>query len=128
MIASLGSIVVLLMLYIYIFVFEPYTFLTVFALFFLIGIVMIRLAKHYGRLILVLGLLNIAWVGNNLVFSYILKMPHIAPYVVSQIILILNAIGLIQLFFKAMFLAIMRVIKGLFTRSGPRVENNASAS
>ena len=77
-----------------------YTFLTVFALFSLVGIVLIRLARHYGKLILVLGLLKIAWVGNNLIFSYILKMPHMAPYVVSQIILILNAIGLIQLYFK----------------------------
>lgn len=77
-----------------------YTYLTVFVVFSLVGLVMIRLAKHYGRLILVLGLLNIAWVGNNLVFSYILKMPHMAPYVVSQIILILNAIGLILLYFK----------------------------
>ncbi|NLM09181.1 MAG: diguanylate cyclase [Clostridiaceae bacterium] len=77
-----------------------YTYLTVFALFTLVGIVMIRLAKHYGRLILVLGSLNIAWVVNNLVFSYILKISHMAPYIVSQIILILNAIGLVQLYFK----------------------------
>ncbi len=77
-----------------------YTYLTVFTLFSLVGIVMIRSAKHYGKLILVLGLLDIAWVCNNLIFSYILKMPHMAPYVVSQIILILNAIGLIQLYFK----------------------------
>jgi PleD family two-component response regulator len=27
-------------------------------------------------------------------------MPHLAPYVVSQIILLLNAIGLVQLYFK----------------------------
>ncbi|NLF41392.1 MAG: diguanylate cyclase, partial [Bacteroidales bacterium] len=77
-----------------------YTYLTVFVLSLLIGIVMIRLAKHYGKIILVLGLLNIAWVVNNLIFSYMLKMPQMAPYVVSQIILILNAIGLIQLYFK----------------------------
>ena len=77
-----------------------YTYLTVFALFSLVGIVMIRSAKQYGRLILVLGLLNIAWVVNNLIFSYILIMPHMAPYVISQIILLLNAIGLIQLYFK----------------------------
>jgi len=77
-----------------------YTYVTVFALFSLVGVIMIRLAKHYGRLILVLGLLNIAWVVNNLIFSFILKMPHMAPYIVSHIILILNAIGLIQLYFK----------------------------
>lgn len=77
-----------------------YTYLTVFALFFLVGIAMIRLAKHYGGLILVLGSLNIAWIVNNLIFSYILKVPHMSPYVISQIILILNAIGLIQLYFK----------------------------
>lgn len=61
---------------------------------------MIRSARQYGRLILLLGALDLAWVGNNLIFSYILKMPHMAPYVVSQIIMILNAIGLIQLYFK----------------------------
>jgi len=77
-----------------------YTSLTVFALFSLVGIVMIRSAKKYGRLILVLGLLDLAWVCNNLIFSYILEMPHMAPYVFSQIILLLNAIGLIQLYFK----------------------------
>lgn len=77
-----------------------YTYSSVFALSFLVGIVMIRLAKPHGKLILVLGLLNIAWVVNTLVFSYILRKPQMAPYVVSQIILILNAIGLIQLYFK----------------------------
>jgi len=77
-----------------------YTYITVFALFFLVGIVMIRLTKQYGRLILILGLMKIAWVANNLIFSYILKMPDVAPYVASQIILILNAIGLILLYFK----------------------------
>jgi diguanylate cyclase (GGDEF)-like protein len=77
-----------------------YTYLSVFVLFFLVAIVMIRSAQRHGRFILVLGLLNIAWVGNNVIFSYILKMPQMAPYVASQIILLLNAIGLIQLFFK----------------------------
>lgn len=77
-----------------------YTSLTVFVLFSLVGIVMIRSAKHYGGLILVLGLLNIAWVANNLIFTYIIKMPYMTPYVISQIILLLNAIGLIQLYFK----------------------------
>jgi len=77
-----------------------YTMLTVFALFSLVGIVMIRSAKQYGKLVLVLGLLDITWVSNNLIFSYILKMPHMAPYVISQIILLLNAVGLIQLYFK----------------------------
>lgn len=77
-----------------------YTYLSVFALCLLVGIVMIRLVKHYGILLLVLGFLNITWVVNNLTFSYILKMPHMAPYIVSHIIQILNAIGLIQLYFK----------------------------
>ena len=77
-----------------------YTCLTVFALFSWIGIVMIRSAQQYGRLILVLGLLDLAWVGNNLIFSYILKMPQMTPYVISHIILLLNAVGLIQLYFK----------------------------
>lgn len=77
-----------------------YTCLTVFALFSWVGIVMIRAAKKYGRLILVLGLLDLVWVGNNLIFSYILKMPHMAPYIISQIILLLNAVGLVQLYFK----------------------------
>ncbi len=72
----------------------------IFALFTFLGITMIRMAKRYGRLILVLGLLNIAWVINTLFFSYIMKMPHMGPYVVSQLILLLNAIGLIQLYFK----------------------------
>lgn len=78
-----------------------YTFLAVFALSFWVGVAMIRSAKRYGKLALFLGLLNIAWVVNTVVFSYILKMPQLAPYIVSQIILLLNAIGLIQLVFKA---------------------------
>lgn len=77
-----------------------YTFLTVFALAFWVGTAMIRSARRYGRLALFLGLLNIAWVVNTVIFSYILKMPQMAPYIVSQIILLLNAIGLIQLVFK----------------------------
>lgn len=75
-----------------------YTSLTVIALFFVVGIVMIRSTKQYGILILVLGLLDLAWVSNNLIFSYILKMSHMAPYIISQIILLLNAVGLIQLY------------------------------
>jgi predicted signal transduction protein with EAL and GGDEF domain len=77
-----------------------YTHLSVLALYFLVGIVMIRSTKQYGRLVLVLGLLDLAWVSNNLVFSYILKVPDMAPYVISHIILLLNAVGLIQLYFK----------------------------
>jgi diguanylate cyclase (GGDEF)-like protein len=77
-----------------------YTYLSVFALSCWVGAVMIGSAKRYGRFILLLGLLNIAWVGNNVIFSYILEIPQMAPYIVSQIILLLNAIGLIQLFFK----------------------------
>jgi diguanylate cyclase (GGDEF)-like protein len=77
-----------------------YTYLAVFFLSFWVGIALIRSAQRYGNLALFLGLLNIAWVGNTVIFSYILKMPQMAPYIVSQIILLLNAIGLIQLFFK----------------------------
>ncbi len=77
-----------------------FTYSSVFALFLLTGTIMIRSAKRYGRFIFVLGLLNIAWVVNNLVFSFALKMPQMAPYAVSQLILILNAIGLIQLYFR----------------------------
>ncbi|MDD2621175.1 MAG: diguanylate cyclase, partial [Syntrophomonadaceae bacterium] len=77
-----------------------YTYLAVFSLSFWIGVALIRSVKRYGNLALFLGLLNIAWVSNTVIFSYILKMPQMAPYIVSQIILILNAIGLIQLFFK----------------------------
>ena len=77
-----------------------YTSLAVFALSSWIGAAMIRSAKKYGNLALFLGILNIAWVGNTVIFSYILKMPQMAPYIVSQIILLFNAIGLIQLFLK----------------------------
>lgn len=77
-----------------------YTHLSVFALSAWIGTAMIRSAKRYGNLALFLGLLNIAWVANTVIFSYILEIPQIAPYIVSQIILLLNAIGLIQLFLK----------------------------
>jgi len=76
------------------------TYLSVFMLSALVGIIMIRSAKRYGKLVLVLGLLNIAWVANTLIFSYILEMPYMAPYIISQMILLLNAIGLIQLCFK----------------------------
>ncbi len=77
-----------------------YTSLAVFALFFWIGVAMISSSKRYGNLAVFLGLLNIAWVCNTVIFSFLLKMPQMAPYIVSQIILFLNAIGLIQLFFK----------------------------
>ncbi|BBB93504.1 bifunctional diguanylate cyclase/phosphohydrolase [Methylomusa anaerophila] len=77
-----------------------YTFLAVFALSFCVGAAMIRSAKRYGNLALFLGLLNMAWVVNTVIFSYILKMPQMAPYIVSHMILLLNAIGLIQLVFR----------------------------
>ncbi|HWQ72493.1 MAG TPA: diguanylate cyclase [Desulfitobacteriaceae bacterium] len=77
-----------------------FTYLAVFALSCWVGVALIRSAKRYGNLVLLLGCLNIAWVGNTVIFSYILKMPQMTPYIVSQIILLLNAIGLIQLFFK----------------------------
>ncbi|NPV91028.1 MAG: diguanylate cyclase [Firmicutes bacterium] len=77
-----------------------YTFLAVFALSSWVGVAMIRAAGRYGNLALFLGLLNIAWVVNTVTFSYILKMPQMAPYIVSHLILVFNAIGLIQLFFK----------------------------
>ena len=77
-----------------------YTNLSAFALAVWTGTAMIGAAKRFGKLAFILGLLNIAWVANTLFFSYILQMPQMAPYYVSQLILILNAIGLIQLFFK----------------------------
>lgn len=77
-----------------------YTSLTVFALTAWVGAAMIGAAKRYGNLVLFLGLLNIAWICNTVLFSYILKEPRMAPYAASQIILLLNAIGLAQLFFK----------------------------
>lgn len=77
-----------------------YNFLAVFALSAWVGAALIKSAKKYGTLAFLLGLLNIAWVGNTVLFSYILEMPRMAPYIVSQVILILNAIGLILLFLK----------------------------
>ncbi len=77
-----------------------YTNLSAFALAVCTGTAMIGTAKRFGKLAFILGLMNIAWVANTLLFSYILQMPEMAPYYVSQLILILNAIGLIQLFFK----------------------------
>lgn len=77
-----------------------YTQSAVFALSSLVGAAMAGSAKRYGNFILLLGLLNIAWVVNTIVFSYILEIPQMAPYIVSQMILLLNAIGLVQLFFK----------------------------
>lgn len=77
-----------------------FTYLSVFGLSSVVGIVMIKSVKKFGKFILVLGLLNIAWVGNSIISSYILKIPQMAPYIASQIILLLNAIGLIQLYFK----------------------------
>lgn len=77
-----------------------YTYLGVFVLYSWVGAAMIKSAQRYGNLVIFLGLLNIAWVSNTIIFSYILKIPQMAPYIVSQIILLLNAIGLIQLFFK----------------------------
>ena len=77
-----------------------YTYLSVFTLYILVGIIMIRLARLYGKHVLVLGLLNLAWVCNNLISSFILELPHMAPYVVSQLLLIINAVGLLQFYFK----------------------------
>lgn len=77
-----------------------YTCFAVYVLSSWVGIAMIRSAGRYGNLALFLGLLNIAWVSNTVFSSCILKIPQMAPYIVSQIILILNAIGLIQLFLK----------------------------
>lgn len=77
-----------------------YTYLAVFALFSWVGAVMIAAAKKYGKFIMLLGLLDIGWVINNIIFSYLLKIPQMAPYFVSQFLLLFNAIGLIQLYFK----------------------------
>jgi len=77
-----------------------YTFLAVFALSSWVGVALIRSTKRHGHLALFLGLLNIAWVSNTIISSYILKLPQLAPYIVSQIILLFNAIGLILLYFK----------------------------
>lgn len=75
-----------------------YTNASVFVLTFYVGLAMVRSFKKYGRLVLFLGLLNIAWVCNTVFFAFILKMPQLAPYVVSHIMLLVNAIGLFQLF------------------------------
>ncbi len=77
-----------------------YTSLSVLALASWVGVAMIGSAKGYGNLARFLGLLNIAWVCNTVLFSYILKEPRMAPYAMLQIILLLNAIGLCQLFFR----------------------------
>ena len=77
-----------------------YTSLTVFALAAWVGAAMIGAAQRYGNLARFLGLLNIAWICNTILFSYILREPKMAPYAISQVILLLNAIGLVQLFFK----------------------------
>ena len=75
--------------------------LAVLALYTWVGVSMIRSAKRQGSFVLFLGLLNIAWVANTVIFVYILKLPQMAPYFVLQLILLLNAIGLIQFFFRA---------------------------
>ncbi|MEL7601719.1 MAG: GGDEF domain-containing protein [Bacillota bacterium] len=67
-----------------------YTHLAVFVISFRVGAAMIGSAKRYGIFAGFLGLLNIAWGVNTIVF----------PYIVSQIIPLISAIGLIQLFFK----------------------------
>jgi diguanylate cyclase (GGDEF)-like protein len=77
-----------------------FTYISVFALSVLTAIIMIGLSGKFGSLIIVPGLLNIAWVVNNVIFSFILKMPHMEPYIGSQIILILNAAGLILFYFR----------------------------
>lgn len=74
--------------------------LAVFALSCWAGAAMITSAKRYGKLALFLGLLNIAWVCNTVISVYIVKIPQMAPYFISQIILLLNAVGLIQLFLR----------------------------
>lgn len=77
-----------------------YTYLSVFALTCWVGVAMMRSVKRFGRYAFVLGLLNIAWVANTFTFSYILKMPEMAPYYVSHALQLFTAIGLIQMFFK----------------------------
>ncbi len=77
-----------------------YTNAVVFALNFCVGAAMVWSSKTYGKLVLFLGILNMAWACNTVLFSFILKMPQLAPYIVSHILLLASAIGLFQLFFR----------------------------
>lgn len=77
-----------------------FTNISVMALACWVGVMMIRSYSRFGKLALFLGIVNLAWIGNTVLFTYVLQMPQIAPYFVSQMMLILNAIGLIQLFFR----------------------------
>lgn len=61
-----------------------FTYISVFALSVLTAIIMIGLSGKFESLIIVPGLLNIAWVVNNVIFSFILKMPHMEPYIGSR--------------------------------------------
>lgn len=77
-----------------------FTNVSVFVLVSIMGIVMIMSAKKSGKFIMLLGLLNIGWVVNTFLFTIIFNMPYLAPFVISQIILLLNAVGMILLYFK----------------------------
>ena len=77
-----------------------YANLTVMTLYAWMGVLMMRMTKQYGKLIFGLGLLNLLWVLNTIVFVYVVQAPQLAPYFVSQMILVLNAAGLVQFFFR----------------------------
>ncbi len=77
-----------------------YTNAAVFLLMFWVGTALIKAGKRHGKFAIFLGALNIVWVGNTILFAYILKLDQLAPYVVSHIILLMNAIGLVHLFFR----------------------------
>ena len=81
---------------------EPiqYTALSVYVLYAWVGRTMFKAVKKFGKSVLFLGLLNIGWVASAAISTFVVKTPKMAPYVVSQALLILNAIGLIQLFIK----------------------------
>jgi diguanylate cyclase (GGDEF)-like protein len=65
-----------------------------------LSVVMMRLTARCGKLIFGLGLMNLAWVLNNAVFVYVLRTPQLEPFIVSHMILLINAAGLVLLFFR----------------------------
>ena len=77
-----------------------YANLAILLLYACLGVIMMRLTARSGKLVFALGLMNLAWVLNTAVFVYVLPTPQLVPFIVSHMVLLINAAGLVLLFFR----------------------------
>lgn len=64
------------------------------------GVMMIRLGRKQGGIVLFLGIVNITWVLGAILFSYVFQVNQIMFYAVMHGMRFINAIGLIQMCFS----------------------------